>query len=341
MSEDITFCTADCDNLKCGRNPKHIKLHEIPHSFAEIEGDRDVPKVRLPGPAADDQTGGIGYSMKAIFRYPGSKWSTAEWIIQHFPEGYEKMVYLEPFAGSGAVFFNKKPGAVETINDIDSNIVNLFRVLREDPEGLKRVLALTPYSREEYDLSFEACDDPLEKARRYMVRTTQAIGAKMHNNEKCGWRNHKQMKIGGTACKWAGITDTIDEAARRLRGDTTHLVQIEHMDAFRLIERYNNSDVLMYLDPPYVRSTRKSGALYSHEMTDGEQRQLLDLISCSKAKIVISGYESELYNNALAEWRKDFTLSQTTSAAMAKETIWMNYAPPVHQYVIWDEGDGE
>ncbi len=140
--------------------------------------------------------------MKAIFRYPGSKWSLADWIIEHFPPEYEKMVYLEPFAGSAAVFFNKRPGAVETINDLDSDIVNLFYVLREMPDELKRVLDLTPYSREEYDKSFEKCDDPLEEARRFVVRTTQAIGAKI--GTKCGWRNHKQMKIGGTACKWGG-----------------------------------------------------------------------------------------------------------------------------------------
>jgi len=276
--------------------------------------------------------------MKAVFRYPGSKWSIAGWIISHFPDGYEKLVYLEPFCGSGAVFFNKNPGAVETINDLDSNIVNLFRVLRDSPEELSRALSLTPYSREEYDLSFEPCEDPIEKARRYMVRTTQAIGAKMHNGEKCGWRNHKQMRIGGTACKWNGITDTINEAAARLQGDTTHLVQIEHMDALKLIERYNNPDVLMYLDPPYVRSTRRSGALYNHEMDDVTQRELLNLITRSRARIIISGYESELYNTALAGWRKDFTLSQTTSSIMATETVWMNYAPPVHQYVIWNEG---
>ena len=245
------------------------------------------------------------------------------------------MVYLEPFVGSGAVFFNKNPGAVETINDLDSNIVNLFRVLREDPDELRRVLQLTPYSREEYDLSFEPCDEPIEKARRYMVRTTQAIGAKMHNNEKCGWRNHKQMKIGGTACKWGGIVDTIDEASCRLRGDTTHLVQIEHMDALRLIERYNNSDTLMYLDPPYVLSCRKSGKLYKHEMNEDAQKQLLDLITCSKAKIIISGYESELYDAALAGWHKDSTMSQTTSTDMARETIWMNYSPPLEQFSMF------
>lgn len=267
--------------------------------------------------------------MRAVFRYPGSKWGIAEWIIGHFPPGYEKMVYLEPFCGSGAVFFNKRPGAVETINDLDGDVVNLFRILRERPGELQRMLELTPYSREEYDRSFEPSDDPLEQARRYMVKTTQAIGAKL--DSKCGWRNHKQMKIGGTACKWGGITETIDLAAARLRGSTINLVQIEHMDALRLIERYNSPDVLMYLDPPYVRSIRKSGALYRHEMNDAGQKELLELITKSQAKIIISGYKSELYNSYLQGWNTDTIMSQTTSTAMAVEVIWMNYEPPIEQ----------
>ncbi len=239
------------------------------------------------------------------------------------------MIYLEPFVGSGAVFFNKNPGAIETINDLDSDVVNLFRVLRENPNDLKRALLLTPYSREEYDLSFEPCDDPVEKARRYMVRTTQAIGAKL--NGKCGWRNHKQMKIGGTACKWAGITETIDQATARLRGSTKNLVQIEHMDALRLIERYNTEDALIYLDPPYVRSSRKSGALYKHEMDDAQQIQMLESIMRSKAKIILSGYQSSLYDRYLKGWIVDSTMCQTTSTAMAEEVIWMNFAPPNEQ----------
>jgi len=274
--------------------------------------------------------------MRAVFRYPGSKWSIAQWIISHFPEGYENLVYLEPFAGSGAVFFNKNPGRVETINDLDSDIVNLFRVLRDSPDELKRSLELTPYSREEYDLSFEPCDEPVEKARRYMVKTTQAIGAKLNGNSKCGWRNHKQMKIGGTACKWGGITDTIDEATKRLRGSTTNLVQIEHFDALELIRRYNNKDVLMYLDPPYVRQARRSGALYNHEMDMGGQLSLLDAITQSKAKIIISGYNTDLYNERLQGWHKDMVLSQTTSTELAEEVIWQNYTPPAEQLsLLW------
>lgn len=271
--------------------------------------------------------------MKAVFRYPGSKWGLADWIISHFPEGYEKLVYLEPFVGSGAVFFNKEPGTVETINDLDGDIVNLFWVLRDHPEELRRVLALTPYSREEYDSSFEPCEDLLERARRYMVRTTQALGVKFDG--KCGWRNHKQMKIGG-AFKWADITDTIDIAAARLRGNKSNLVQIERMDALRLIERYNNSDVLMYIDPPYLRSTRKSGRLYRHEMDNDGQRSLLRLVAESRAKIVLSGYSSEMYDSALKGWYKDTMMSQTTSTRMAEEVIWMNYEPPYRQLEFFE-----
>ena len=268
--------------------------------------------------------------MKAVFRYPGSKWSIAKWIISHFPEGYEKMVYLEPFAGSAAVFFLKNPGAVETINDLNSDIVNLFQVLREKPEELKRVLQLTPYSREEYEKAKEPCGEPIEKARRYMVRTTQAIGAKPDS----GWRNHKQAKIGGTACKWAGITETIDAASKRLRGNTRNLVQIEHSDALTLIRRYNSHEVLMYLDPPYVRSTRKSGRLYRHEMDDNAQIQLMDLITKSRARIIISGYDSKLYETQLSGWHTDRIKTRTTSAETAEEFIWMNYEPPLEQLTM-------
>ncbi|MFR8292099.1 MAG: DNA adenine methylase [Dysosmobacter welbionis] len=179
--------------------------------------------------------------MKAVFRYPGSKWTAAAWIVSHFPADYEKAVYLEPYFGSGAVFFTKKPSVVETINDLDDEVVNLFQMLRSQPEELAREIELTPYSRREYDLAFQPCEEPLERARRFLVRTNQAIGAKMGG--KCGWRNHKQKKIGGTACKWRGVPEAIRMAAVRLQGSRNQLVQIEKMDALRLIRRYNSPEV--------------------------------------------------------------------------------------------------
>ena len=271
--------------------------------------------------------------MNALFRYPGSKWSLAPWIISHFPEGYGKMVYLEPFLGSGAVFFNKQPSCVETINDLDGDITNLFRVLRERPEELARALRLTPYSREEYNAAFEPCEDPLEKARRFVVKTTQAIGARMDG--KSGWRNHKQPETGGSACKWHQAPDCILEAAKRLLGDSIHLVQIEQSDALRLIERYDNPQCLIYLDPPYLRSTRRSGALYRCELDEEYHKRLLEAICKSHANILISGYDSPLYREALAGWGWDQAVSQLTSTEKATEMLWYNFQPPCEQMTIW------
>lgn len=246
------------------------------------------------------------------------------------------MVYLEPFVGSGAVFFNKSPGAVETINDLDSNIVNLFRVLRERPEDLKRGIELTPYSREECINAMASFEhpDPVEMARRYLVRVMQCVGSK--SNARGSWRIEPRPYPGGAAKKWCDMPALIDEAVERLRSKPGNLVQIEHNDALDLIQRFNSPDCLMYLDPPYLRSTRKSGALYRHEMDLDSQKNLLSLITQSRAKIIISGYENDLYDAALADWHKDSTMSQTTSAEMAMETIWINYDPPLEQFSIFD-----
>lgn len=267
--------------------------------------------------------------MKSVLRYPGGKWSVAEWIVSLFPPNYEKMVYVEPFVGSGAVFFTKRPSTIETINDLEDEIINLFQVLRSCPEKLAQQIDLTPYSRREYELAYEACDDPLEKARRFMVRSNQAIGAK--TNVKCGWRNHKTEKIGGTACKWRGLPDSVFPVARRLQGSQTQLVQIEHMDALTLMRRYNDPGVLMYLDPPYLRSTRRSGRLYRHEMDDEQHEELLSIAVHSKAKIVISGYASALYDDMLSGWYRLTTESQITSGEKAEVVVWLNYEPPAWQ----------
>lgn len=275
--------------------------------------------------------------MKQITRYPGSKWSISEWIIDHFPANYEKMVYLEPFFGSGAVFFRKAPSAVETINGLDSDVVNLFAVIRDRPEQLARALELTPYSREEYNRAFDPGGDPVEQARRFVIRTAQAIGAKMSG--KCGWRNHKQIRVGGSAYLWHGIPDAVMDAASRLRGSATNAVQIEHTDALHLIERHNDPGVLMYLDPPYLHGTRKGGRLYRHEMDDAGHRKLLELLQTSRASIVLSGYESDLYDRALVGWHKYVICARTTSAEMTQEVIWCNYEAPEQQICIAEQED--
>lgn len=120
-----------------------------------------------------------------ILHYPGSKWSLAQWIIDHMPP---HKTYLEPFFGSGAVFFNKAPSPLETINDLDGDVVNLFRVIRDRPEELARAVYWTPYSRQEYYASYDMDGaDELEKARHFLVRCWFARGTK--TSDRTGWRH--------------------------------------------------------------------------------------------------------------------------------------------------------
>lgn len=262
--------------------------------------------------------------MNTVLKYPGSKWSIAEWIISFFPLGYEQMTYLEPYFGSGAVFFNKKRSVIETINDIDSNVVNLFKVIRERPQELARLVEFTPWSREEYRVSYEMTGDSLEDARRFLVRMWQAIGAKSSNST--GWRSNIKG-INGNVSHWnMRLPDRIFEVSKRLMHTDNYLVQIENQPALQLIERYNRENVLMYVDPPYVLSTR-SKRIYKHEMNDRDHEELLEVLMNHKGKIILSGYDSPLYNSYLDKWHKKSISCNAEGGRASVETIWMNYEP--------------
>lgn len=265
--------------------------------------------------------------MRALLKYPGSKWSSADWIIDHFPDEYEKMTYLEPFFGSGAVFFNKNRSKIETINDIDKNVVNLFKVIRDHPKVLQDLIRFTPWSRDEYLASYEQTDDSFESARRFLVRCWQAMGTK--TSDKTGWSNNIKPCDSGSS-RWARLEELISETADRLKSVNLNLVQIENMDAFELIKRYNHKYVFIYLDPPYLLSTR-SKRIYAHEMNEQDHIELLKLIKSHKGPVMISGYESDLYTEHLEGWYVERKISRTTLGKEAVEVIWMNYRPKPDQ----------
>jgi DNA adenine methylase len=259
-----------------------------------------------------------------VIKYPGSKKRVAAWIISQFPERYEDMAYLEPYFGSGSVFFEKKPSLIETINDIDGEIVNLFRRLRENPDELVRLISLTPWSREEYKACFEKCDDGLERARRTLARAWISRGA-------CGLLYHNGVrfckKYNGYKAFFSDILpDRIAAAAYRLTHSKTGPVQIECKDALDLIAGHNRSDVLMYLDPPYMRGVRNKNKIYRMEYYKKDHERLIDAIRTSRAKIILSGYENELYNEKLRGWYSDSTMARNEAGGRRKETIWRNYA---------------
>lgn len=253
---------------------------------------------------------------KRILNYPGSKWTLAQKIIDIMPQ---HDTYVEPFFGSGAVFFNKPAAKVETINDIDSRIVNFFKVCRDNPNELIQKILFTPHSREEYLGSYEVSDDSIEDARRLMVRCWQAIGAK--TTDKTGWRSIIEPNGPNTAQEWKYVWERIEEVAYRLKG-----VQIEQQDAMQLLDRYNRLNVLAYVDPPYLLNTR-SKRMYQHEIDDDYHRELLRLLNRFKGKVILSGYESDMYNNYLTDWHKLKFKQSAEAGASRMEVLWCNFEP--------------
>lgn len=254
----------------------------------------------------------------SILKYPGGKWSIVDHILEHFPCNYQNLVYCEPFFGSGAVFFNKLPSAIEMINDLDGRVVNLFRVIREQPQQLAALINITPWSRQEYELSYQVAADPLEDARRFLVRCWQAIGSK--TSDRTGWRSDKKTGQRGTTNPrmWAKLPDKILAIAERLKD-----AQIENRPAMDIIKRYRNGDVLLYVDPPYILSTR-SKRMYAYEMTDQDHIELLDALLDHPGPVLISGYENPIYTKKLAGWRKYSFVAYAETGGARTEVLWQN-----------------
>ena len=259
--------------------------------------------------------------MNAVMKYPGSKWSLAKWIIGHFPQHHS---YLEPFFGSGAVLFTKERSAIETVNDRDADVVNLFDWIRKDPERLAQAIYWTPYARDIYEKAWEAQyteTDSFQRAVCFYTRLMMGHGFRI-TGEKVGWKNDVQDREAAYAANgWCKAPDIIRQAAERLRG-----VQIENRPALELISRFNYQKVLIYADPPYLLGTRH-GKQYRHEMSDADHRDLLDALKAHKGPVILSGYESDLYNDALRDWHKDEAMAQAQTATKRREVLWMNFEP--------------
>lgn len=257
--------------------------------------------------------------MKAVLKYPGSKWSMADWIVSMFPEHHS---YLEPFFGSGAVFFNKPRSNIETVNDLDGNVVNLFEWIKKDPERLAHEIYYTPYARQVYEDVFSVVpEDSFEKAVNFYIRCNMGHGFRT-NGEKVGWKNDVQGRERSYASQdWRNLPEKIMQAAERLRG-----VQIDNRPALQLIPRFNFENVLIYCDPPYMLRTRH-GKQYRCEMDDEGHEALLDTLLKHKGPVLISGYETELYDDMLAGWNRYEKEAYSQVNTKKKEVIWANYEP--------------
>lgn len=273
--------------------------------------------------------------------YFGGKSTIAQRIVDLLPPHRH---YVEPFAGSLAVLLAKPPTPMETVNDLDQNLMTFWRVLRDRPDELARVCALTPHSRSEHQAACdrEGAPNDLERARRVWVLLTQGRGAMMR---RTGWRYYADPS-GATS-----MPDYLTAYVERMRGAAARLarVSLECRPALELIAKYGaHEDVLLFADPPYLGSTRSGGAQYGHEMrTEAEHRALADALRACAATVVLSGYDSPLYSHLYAGW--DATRIATSSgnatvgAHARTEVLWSNrpLGPPRLdiEYPTGDRGD--
>lgn len=260
---------------------------------------------------------------RPVLRYHGGKWRLAPWILQHLPP---HRVYVEPFCGAASVLMRKPRAYAEVINDLDGEIVNLFRVL-QSPEAaaeLRRRLYLTPFAREEFELAYQETPDPVERARRLVVRSQMGFGSAATNrSHSTGFRADSTKVRTTPAHNWRDYPDHVPTFVERLRG-----VVIEHRPALDVIAAHDGPEVLFYVDPPYVRSTRelRQRDLYAHEMTDADHQALALRLQAVQGMVVLSGYPSELYRELFAGWRRVEREALADGAQPRTEVLWLNEA---------------
>lgn len=246
-------------------------------------------------------------------RYLGSKFLCAEWIISHFPP---HRAYCEPCGGAAAVLLNKPRAELETYNDLDGGIVNFFRVVRDHAPELTRRLALSPWSREEFDGALKPSDDPIESARRFYVRLNMSFNGTMRKTAGCRMNKNPDDQPRSNAV----LGDKLLIVAERLRG-----VQLEHRDALWVVRAYDTPETLFYVDPPYLIETRKSGIGYTVEADRAWHVQMFEALSALAGMAIVSGYPSALYAETYeaAGWRRE-DRQALTQRGMATESIWIS-----------------
>ena len=262
------------------------------------------------------------------FGWYGGKFSHLEWLLPLLPECHH---YCEPFGGSAAVLLNRPPSSVETYNDLDGEVCNFFRVLREQKEALVEAIGLTPFSREEFAIACEldASLQPLERARRFYIRARQVRTGLAQTASIGRWANCKNTSrngMSGVISRWLGGVQALPEIAERLLR-----VQIENRPAIDVIKLYDSQETLFYCDPPYVHSTRGDSKAYGYEMTNDEHESLAVTLNAIKGKVALSNYECELMNRLYLapKWHKFNAPSRTIHSTKGKraEVLWTNYDP--------------
>lgn len=261
-------------------------------------------------------------NQKIAFNYLGSKYSILPWLLPKLPACNH---YVSVFGGSAADLINRDPSPIETFNDLNHLVVNFFQVLREHPEEIIRLLELTPHSKYEYDQAWNStADTPIEKARKFYIRTQQSIFAAGGQEKMKGWSasiKESRVSISEATNRWIRSISNLYEIAERLKG-----VQIECRDFRFILKFYDDPGTLFYCDPPY-ENTHRSGSRYTFDFKNQDMIDLQYWARKAKASIAISGYKTAF----MCELFKDFQIHEgpkrknNRSTKQAFECLWTNY----------------
>jgi len=268
--------------------------------------------------------GGRGVNAsRPILRYHGGKWLLAPWIIQHLAPHH---TYVEPFGGAASVLLRKARSYAEIYNDLDGDVVNLFRVARDQGNELRQALALTPFAREEFDASYDETPDPLERARRMVIRSFMGFGSAAASGERTGFRATSVRTGTAPSMDWRNYPEALFAITERLQG-----VAIENRDAMETMAHHDRPSTLHYVDPPYVHSTRSTkvrhnatGKSYRHELSDSQHRDLADFLHRLDGMVVLSGYPCSLYDELYADWHRVERYAHADGARDRVECLWLN-----------------
>ncbi len=269
---------------------------------------------------------------RPALRWHGGKWRLAPWILQYFPP---HAIYVEPFGGAASVLLRKPRTYAEVYNDLDGEVVAFFRVLRDPATAaqLAEALTLTPFAREEFEGAYAPTDDPVEQARRLVIRSFMGFGSNAHASQHKGHRStgfrSNSSRSGTTPARdWANYPAQVPALCRRLAG-----VVIESRDAREVMAQHDRPQTLHYVDPPYLPETRARGnrydlawRMYRHELTREDHAELLTFLRGLEGMAILSGYPDPLYDEVLPDWRRVERDTFADGARPRREVLWINPA---------------
>lgn len=262
------------------------------------------------------------------FRWYGGKYSHLNWLLPLLPKTKR---FCEPFGGSAAVLINREPAEVETYNDLDGDVVNFFKILRDQKEELLEKIALTPFSREEFKKAIEKKGNKdlsdLERARLFFVRAGQARTGLAQEATPGRWAycvKTSRRDMSGAVSRYHGRLKQLKQTADRLRR-----VQIENLPAIKVIRKYDSEETLFYCDPPYPHESRGDPKAYGYEMSDKEHRELAEVLHAVDGKVALSSYKCDLMNELYGGWNRIDAKEKTnhSSKGTRQESLWVNYSP--------------